>query len=189
MTLGGKASASQPRDALGQYAKYKDEQIKRSRALAEQFQEDVAVQIKNDIGTRATHRRTNTGHLVRATLDSQNIGPVKFTSWKVGIPEWLNRSQAKYWRTFEFGSGEGPGKWRKPFVGTVLYGRFGEGNVFYSASRLEDKSKAQRYVVQHEIIGHNSYREAWVKNGWDRRVQQDFVQVLGRHFGQKYGGK
>lgn len=182
----GSASSNQPRDFLGQFSQYKQDQITRALALAKEFQEDVAAQIQADIGTKATFQRAHTGRLVEATVDPRNIGPLKSTSWKVGIPEWLNHSQARYWRTFEHGSSGPQSNWRKPFKGTVLFGAFSEGsNIFVPASRLES-GQARRYVVRGEIQGHESYRTAWRSKGWERRVHQEFTQVLGRHFGSKY---
>lgn len=74
------------------------------------------------------HRRRSgaTGRLQRATLDPRNR-IVTRTSLDVGIPDFLDNSVAKYWRTIEEGSAVTmPTNW----LGRKIYGAFAEGGGF-----------------------------------------------------------
>lgn len=95
------------------------EVYKARRDAATRLQADVVKRINAEIrsGGRAS---ASTGRLRAATADRRNVA--FDTGYEgalyVGIPDWLDRSEARYWRTFEQGSAA---TWRRPFVGTPLF--------------------------------------------------------------------
>lgn len=91
-----------------------------------------------------------TGRLAEATLDEQNFfsTPEGFT---VGVPSFLNRSQAKYWRQIEHGTAihvgrEIYGVWGRRFSGewhAAKYGRYPGTNPPYTLHGQGDGEKFQ----------------------------------------------
>lgn len=155
------------RNERGQYTSAQSAQIQRNRLFSEFLREQVGRRMKNHIsfGGRAS---ASTGRLLRATLDDKNVVVTKeFVG--VGVPDWLDRSQAKYWRTFEEGSAA---VWSHAFVGTRLFsvGRspfpvahgqspglrsLGDGEAGGAGGR----QRGAIFVVKHEIKPANIYAQ------------------------------
>lgn len=190
----GEIRFHQPRDPLGQFAKFEAEIHRQLEREAEQYQQEVADKIKSQI-IRPTD---STGRLVQVTLDPQNR-KVTPSTWRVGIASFLNKSQAKYWRTVEQGS---LAVWKRPFIGTPLrfnsagfpggrqFRSFPKGTKFrgdsfsvFGAPNANGQGAGFRVVtVKHEIVGQDSYRKAFVEGNWEARIRRDFKQSVGRYF-------
>lgn len=145
------------RNERGQYTSTGvNAQLDANRNIAIDIQAKVVQRMRNHIafGRRAS---ASTGRLVRATADPQNL-TVSKEFIGVGNTTWLDRSSAKYWRTFE----EGSEFWG--FVGRPVYfkGRFsfpsahGDTPGIRSASGDYEGRRAT-FVVQHEIQPANIY--------------------------------
>lgn len=166
------------RNERGQYtaAGVKD-QLQANRILAANLQAQVVQRMTNHIeaGGRINRSDASTGHLVNVTADPGNVRYTKDIV-QVGIPSFLDKSAAKYWRTFEEGSAA---VWSHPFVGTHLFGMAGTGfptkHGEYPGLRTVDEhftlgtNKAGRelgriFVVQHEIAPANIYRAVAADN-------------------------
>lgn len=143
------------------------ELYRRNKLIAETVQGNVARRISNRVmfGKRA---KASTGLLVRATVDPRNTRVDPFNVG-VGNPEWLDRSMARYWRTFEYGSAA---VWKRPFIGTRLrpIGRFvaPDGTFRYSKHGQRSPSGvrtwksgriAKGWVVKQEIAPAHIYRD------------------------------
>ncbi len=186
------------------------EQMHKTQATL--FQEQVADYITRNIGYSSrlngnpTRTADSTGRLARVTRQVGNRYVGK-TTWSVGIPVYLDRSAAKYWRTVEQGSLKA---WAKPFKGTILKmrpGGFPGGRDFRSyrsGARLQRNDTLFSYggasgigpthwssdgnpfqynvVVRNEIIGMNAYNTVFVEYGWRVKIQRDFNTVVGRNF-------
>ena len=91
----------------------------KNKLIAEVVQSNVSRYMEN---TGFKRPSVSTGRLMRATADKQNIQSTPFRI-RVGIPSFLDHSQAKYWRTIESGSASA---WKKrPFTSLELVGYFG----------------------------------------------------------------
>lgn len=183
------------RDERGRYTSAQSAQLGRNRLFSEFLREQVGRRMKNHIafGKRPSH---STGRLLRVTLDDKNVIVTKeFVG--VGVPTWLDRSQAKYWRTFEEGSAA---VWSKPFVGTQLVGvKFGpNGQGGLSDLRTVSSEKAEafaaynakigrpgRFVVKHEIAPAGIYAE--VAGASLEKIKSFGVYSARKLFAQTFG--
>lgn len=173
------------RGAMGRYTEWIHHQRQENQSMAEQYQRYV---VKN---MRAGIRRpkVSTGRLLRVTGSTGNIGHSD-DWWGVGNAMYLDRSQAKYWRTIEEGSARA---WKRSFIGDPLVGVFGEtmldgrraGPPFTRAGanragKFRPYPRAIRYdivasgakiarVKQH-IKPMNAYRNAWKQMGGGREM-------------------
>jgi len=87
--------------------------------LAEVVQQQVVSYMENRGFKRPG---VSTGRLLRVTADPDNVFSTAFRVG-VGVPSFLDRSRAKYWRTIEEGSAKA---WKKrPFTSLELVGYFG----------------------------------------------------------------
>jgi hypothetical protein len=119
------------RNELGQYTSAGVQEMRdRNQRYAISLQSQVALRMRNHI---AFGRRPNvsTGRLLRSTIDARNILVDQYYVG-VGRPDWLDKSVARYWRTFEEGSAA---VWRRPFAGMQLRGRFGGSIVGWAPTR------------------------------------------------------
>lgn len=93
------------------------DQIRINTQYADVIQAAVVERMQRRIsgGKRAS---ASTGRLVNVTASSRNRRVERFYVG-VGLPDYLDKSEAKYWRTFEEGS---KGLWKRPFIGTKLFG-------------------------------------------------------------------
>jgi len=92
-----------------------------SRQAAKEMQLGVVENVQGSI----IRRGVSTGRLLKVTADPKNIrsGPSGFN---VGVPSFLDQSQAKYWRTLEEGSAEvWPRYGKRPMIGRELKGLWG----------------------------------------------------------------
>lgn len=167
--IDSRASAGAPRQPKGsssggQFMSGIGEFLRRNQELADDVQAQVVANIRATIAARG-RAAASTNRLVKVTASPQNqkatIGRVQ-----VGIPSFLERSEAKYWRTIEEGSAE---TWARPFVGTPLF--FVGGKSFPSAhgarpgvrTFTEEAMEAGRLpmaVVKKEIEPMNAYGRA-----------------------------
>lgn len=83
------------------------------RQLARQTQEQVVKALKAGIKRKSTSSK----RLERVTDSPENI-TASAQGWGVGADDFLNKSEAKYWRTVDEGS---LGVWSRPFKGMVFY--------------------------------------------------------------------
>lgn len=175
-------------------AKFEKQVNEMLQIQAVEFQEQVA-------GYIATHKRRpedSKGRLQQVTGQPGNRVVLK-TVWRVGIPKFLDQSQAKYWRLIEQGS-EGLYAHGRGFRGTPLRfrpGGFPGGRKFRSIGpgnadlptnvwrgRGNERHRVQSLVfVSHEIQAMNAYRIVFGEFNWRERVRRDFQQVVGRNFG------
>lgn len=159
-----------------------------------EFQEQVA----GYIGGHKKRPGDSTGRLQEVTSMPGNRVVFK-TVWRVGIPKFLNESQAKYWRLIEQGSA-GLYAHGKGFRGTPLRlrpGGFPGGRPFRSIGPANahlpndvwrgtgtNRTRIQSLVfVSHEIQPMNAYRTVFAEFNWRERVRREFQQVVGRNFG------
>ena len=192
------------RNAKGQFTSFQGYQKRVNRELADQLQEIVA----DNIRSRYKRPGVATGRLVTATEDARNR-IADLDGFYVGIEDWMAKSQAKYWRTIEFGSAE---VWKRPFVGTKLIGWFGTSiQGFYenawgtvpmagpeysrpgqgsggkfrpynraTAQELKKEARSGRGTVRHEIEPMHAYRDAWRQFGGAQRVARETEIILRR---------
>lgn len=172
-------------------------QRQRNIRLAEALRGQVVRRMENHInfGKRAgvsTHR------LVRVTADARNSYA---DQWNVGVgrPDYLNRSIAKYWRTFEEGSAA---VWSHPFAGTQLRGMFGGSIIGYAHTRTPGPQPQplaggpwnapggklrwywsmplnDNFRVRHEIQGAHIYKQV----GEEAHLDEYGVQIAQRLIG------
>lgn len=143
--------------------------LQRNQEMADDVQAQVVANIRSTIAARG-RAPASTGRLVNVTASPRNqkvtIGRVQ-----VGIPSFLESSQAKYWRTVEEGSAE---TWARPFVGTPLYFIGRRSNPSAHGARpgvrtfTEEAMEAGRTpmaVVRNEIQPMNAYGRASAGTG------------------------
>lgn len=158
----------------------------RNLVLAETLRTQVGRRMENHImfGKRAA---ASSGRLVAVSVDTRNQ---YVDNWNVGVGvvDFLNRSTAKYWRTFEEGS---LGVWRRPFIGTQLvavYRRQGpsphgtnlltaRGGVTFKNARGGDL-----FVVKQEIAPAHIYRDVYREAHLDQTGMQNARRFLDRVF-------
>lgn len=101
--------------------------------LAQQAQANVVSNIESSI----TRRSVSTGRLVKVTASPRNRFADQF-GFGVGVIDYLDKSETKYWRSFEEGSAKAwadtPGG-RSSMVGLQLRGQFGGSIVGWKATR------------------------------------------------------
>lgn len=90
---------------------------RRNRRLAETLQAQVVANITRGI----RRKQVSTNRLIKATADRKNIFATPF-GMGVGVENYLDKSQAMYWRTIEQGSA---GLWKRPFTSLELVGIWG----------------------------------------------------------------
>lgn len=142
-----------------------------NRTLARRVQDDVVAELK--AGTK--RKSVSTGRLIAATASPENI----FASaqvWGVGVPSFLDRSQAKYWRTIDEGSAA---VWSHPFVGMTFYvnrrrawggsiaGMNSNGAVAgapwsRSGAGRDDKFNPLSNAIAESVISKNGKRPRWL---------------------------
>lgn len=187
MGVGGEVRFTVPRDPRGRFAKFSTEVTALMDKEAKQFQ----VQVATDIDSHILRRPASTGRLVAVTQQPGNR-QVGRSVWRVGIPSYLNKSTAKYWRTIEQGS---LAVWKKPFTGTVLYGLWLGDKAYRQSIFLPYSRKARleaiklgdlknRYTVSKEIEPMGSYARVYREGNWGERTQREIRQILGRNFGK-----
>lgn len=152
------------RNKLGQFTSEGiGAQRSRNETVALNLQAEVVQRMKNRIsfGKRAS---ASTGRLLYATAASGNR---RFDTWSmgVGVPKFLDSTQAKYWRTFEEGS---LAVWKRPFIGTQLLQFKKNPSRFPSAHGTDLRTAGDnffgyqggegRFVVKKEIEPANIYK-------------------------------
>lgn len=189
--MAGEIRFNQPRDPEGQFRAMSAEVERQLHSQAQEFQDEVA----SYIGSHIKRPRDSTGRLANVTADSGNRTVAK-TYWRVGIPGFLNRSQAKYWRTIEEGS---LSTFRSGgFRGTPLKlsrgGAWPGGRPFRSFSRNENRNFRGGHadlqgtrtwklvIVKNEIQPMNAYQNTWRQGNWEERVGRSFRQSVGKYF-------
>lgn len=193
-----------PRNAGGQFAKVGREVRNLMLRQSLQYQEAVANEITRSIGTMSgqwagERKKQSSGRLARATRMAGNRYSSPLT-WSVGNHSFLDRSTAKYWRTFDKGSLAAGWSFRGKFVmlrpggfpatrgsvrpfrsfpaGVAPTGR--RGNTFRGTGT--DKVRIQaRVKVTKEIQGHYSYRNVWREQNWPQRIEREFKEVVRRN--------
>lgn len=105
------------RNQLGQFTAGAN-QYGQAVAIAQDIQGEVVQRMRGSF----LRPGVSTGRLMRATADPKNRYVPDGWHVAVGIPDFLDKSEAKYWRTIEEGSAEA---WRRSFIGMELHGRFG----------------------------------------------------------------
>lgn len=155
----------------GQFIRRDVEVITRSfMVLAEQAQANVVSNIQGGIRRRSA----STGRLLRVTAAAENRYADQF-GFGVGVLRYLDKSEAKYWRTIEEGSAR---VWSRPFIGTQLYPK-GPGKppfpVAHGASpglrtyNLDGEGvkwmDGSRFVVKREIRPMHAYQRAADQGG------------------------
>ena len=196
------------RNAQGRFTSFQTVGKDLNRRAAEDLQELVVAKM----GQRYKRPGVSTGRLRDATAAAGNRRSGLDYAY-VGIEDHLAKSQAKYWRTIEFGSAE---VWSHPFVGTRLLGWFGESiGGFYenrwgtvpfgdepftrpgegSGGKFRPYNRATavalkgsgvrsgRGTVRHEIEPVHAYRDAWRSFGGRGRLEQQLKERLRRLMG------
>ncbi len=190
----------QPRDAQGRFAKFNQELRNVLEAEARQYQNEVADYIR----THKIRTEDSTGRLENATRSAGNR-QVRATHWRTGIPGYLNKSEAKYWRLIEQGSaglyarGRGfrgtplklrPSGWPggrpfRSFTGrgglSRRNGRNANGTVNLRRGSLVAPNTYLVYVKK-EIRPMHAYRQVFSDNGWQQRIKRDFEQTVQNSF-------
>ena len=87
-----------------------------NRRLAEVLRADLGEEIEAHVAA-GRYAGYSSGRLAKASAAPENA-TVELFRVGIGNPRWLDRSQAKYWRTFESGSAA---VWKRPFIGTPLH--------------------------------------------------------------------
>lgn len=87
--------------------------LEQNERMAKELQAEAVKTLKK--GT--LRPKVQTGRLARATAAPENRYADKLT-WGVGLPDWLDQSEAKYWRTIDEGSAT---VWKHKFAGTFYY--------------------------------------------------------------------
>ena len=113
------------RDALGRYVSAQGQIAAQNRENATQIQ---ALVVQN-IAALIKRKKVSTDRLINATAADGNRAAARGQDYKsgfaVGIPEHMDRSTARYWRTIEEGS-EVTWKARGGMTGLELRGMFGD---------------------------------------------------------------
>lgn len=150
------------RDVKGRFTSAQTAQRSRNGQMAEITQATVVQLVRE----RITRPSVSSGRLLSVTANPANV---QHDTWSlaVGIPKYLDRSMARYWRTFEQGSAA---VWSHPFVGTQLMPK-GPGKPPFpvahgaipglrTTKKILPWMNGERYVVKHEIEPRNAYRDA-----------------------------
>jgi hypothetical protein len=185
----------QPRDPRGLYLTFEQRVKNLMVQEAIEFQADVAKVIRS----KKLRKEDSTGRLERVTKEPGNRDP-QASVWRVGIPSYLNRSEAKYWRLIEQGS-EGLYAKGRGFRGTALMFnptgvRGGRKFRSFKNKKMQDdvyrgkfyskgltKGRGVRVVrVTKEIAPMNAYRTAFDEFGWRNRIKRDFEQTVADSF-------
>jgi hypothetical protein len=156
------------------------------RKEALEFQAQVAERIDREI----LRPKDSTGRLVAVTQmpGNHDIGS---SVWRVGIKSFLDKSDAKYARTIEFGS---LAVWRKPFRGTPLrfigdgpnrpFRSFPKGTRPGATTARSGKGRSSPFrgakvvYVTKEIDPMHAYKRTFEENHWEQRIRKDFSQVI-----------
>jgi hypothetical protein len=183
------------RDNLGRYINRESKPFLRNEFmnLAYKGQAEVLARMAD----RYKRKETVTGRLQRVTADRRNR-VYSDQGYGVGVIRWLDRSEAKYWRTIEEGS---KAAWGRSFVGMELRGKFGGAYLGFRASSWGPRPiggspwnaypgffmpirKMPALIVQNEIQPMNAYEDAFEGSGiFDkepREVALQFVRDLAR---------
>jgi len=182
------------RNALGQYTSEGAQgQYNENRVLAQMLSVRLGLLIATRVnfGKRAA---ASSKRLERTSVSRENTVVTKeFVG--IGRPDWLDRSNAKYWRTFEEGSAA---VWRHPFVGTFL---FPKGRVPYPQPGghgslpglrtarepfLHRMGRDDLFIVKREIAPAHIYKQLWeearpdIRNYSARAVQGYLERLFGK---------
>lgn len=168
------------------------ELMNRNRVLAETLRAQVGRRIENRVafGKRAA---ASSGRLLAVSVSGKNQ---QVGRWHVGVGDidYLDRSTAKYWRTFEEGSAA---VWRRPFIGTqlvVVPGRaaeLGPGAPSPHGTNLrtarggigfKNTRKSDLFVVKREIAPSHIYRDVFNEAHLDEYGLQVARRFLDRIF-------
>lgn len=169
------------------------------RRILDRESQEYQEQVADYIHSHLLRREDSTGRLEEVTRSEGNR-VVNQTHWRVGIPSYLNRSQAKYWRLIEQGSA-GLYAGGRGFRGTPLKlrpGGFEGGRPFRSFSKSQQRSinngpvnlrrgtfmddQTVLVFVKREIQPMNAYRKVFYDGQWRQRIQRDFEQSVGKYF-------
>ena len=175
------------RDARGMFTERDAHSI---IAMFDRLAQEAQANVVSNIESSVTRRKVSTGRLARVTADPKNRYADQF-GFGVGVVDFLDKSMAKYWRSFE----EGPAKaWadtpggRGSMVGMQLRGRFGGTISGWSETRtpgpqpqpLADKPwgaaggklrwmwsipENPNFVVRYDYPGRGAYRRAYAEGG------------------------
>lgn len=183
------------RDVRGRYIGRESKDVMRTEFM------NLAYRGQAEVLTRMTSRykrpATVTQRLQRATGDRRNR-VYNEQGFGVGVERWLDRSEAKYWRTIEEGTLKA---WGRPFAGTELRGKFGGAYLGFRESSWGRRPTGGApwgaspgffmpyrnlppMEVKHEIQPMNAYRDAKQQTGiFDREPLETvlaFVRDIAR---------
>lgn len=160
------------RDERGRFLSAQTVSLDRNRRTAEILRFEAA----SGIASRLRRPGESSGRLERVTADPKNSS-FDVSGVGVGNADFLDRSSAKYWRTFEQGSAA---TWRRPFVGTQLApsvrGRTSANLITATGGRKGFGTGA--YIVKREIAPANVYRDL-AESGI---VQAELLQTARAYF-------
>lgn len=192
-----RASKSPIRNELGRFVSVSQDALRQSNEV---LARDLQASVVSNIQSRIKRRRVSTNRLVRVTASPDNRFADPF-GLGVGVEGFLNKSEAKYWRTIEEGSAvtwaDTPGG-RAGMIGLELHGHFGgtlgkwnngpsgpwisatapwnvPGGMFQPDHRMPYVTE-----VQHEIRPMYAYRDAYKEAGVAQRSQEIVDSYLRR---------
>lgn len=174
--------------------------VKAMDQLAQEAQANVVANIESSI----TRRSVSTGRLAKVTARQENRYADQF-GFGVGVISFLDKSEAKYWRSFEEGSAkawsETPGG-RSSMVGLQLRGRFGGSIMGWKATRTPGPQPQPlagpqwgamggklrwywsmplnpNFKVKHDYAGRLAYARAYRQGGiFTSRPQEEIAKYL-----------
>jgi hypothetical protein len=117
MLYGYASTLNNGRRLNGTFTSMRYDQRAANEYSAKRMQDLVVANIEAKIAAGG-RGNVSTGRLVKVTGDPQNIDSTT-DFFGVGNPEYLDRSQAKYWRTQEEGTAR---VWKRSFIGDPLIG-------------------------------------------------------------------
>lgn len=149
----------------------------RFEALAKEIQEQVAASTYSRL-----ERDGSTGRLRTVTLAAGNRD-VTQSRIEVGIPSFLDRSAAKYWRQIEQGTSihlgrtivggfDDGGEWTPPRTG-------GAGSRFKAGgSSVFARGEWGKGVIRQPIVGKDAYGTTWRSMGVGRRADLIVAEAI-----------
>lgn len=166
--------------------------------LAERAQANVVA----NIASRLVRPNASTGRLEKVTASSRNrVVQRDGLGFGVGVIDYLDKSEAKYWRTIEEGSKKVWGERGKSMVGMEIHGKFGAEIVGWRDSSWGPRPKAgppwnvqggvfqairklPAVTIQNDIHPMHAYQDVYEGSGiFDREgpeVVRDFLRRSAR---------
>jgi hypothetical protein len=151
-------------------------------------------------------KSVSSGRMDAATLDPRNFQQTR-TGWGIGVPSFLDNSQAKYWRQIEEGTsvhvgrkikgvwGQPLGPWRGEWYGIAGPGdwsRPGGGKQMFEPFSTWDKRRSQRMQakpgsfwaeIRRPILAQDAYVRAFADFKRSRRALTIFREVVAQELG------